>query len=120
MRTPKNALLVGTLAGALLAPQIVAAAEEACLQRNRLVSWRAIDDSTLEMTDRNMSKYTVRLARRCTPATRTNARLVYRTWTNLSCLRSGEVLTVLAPGGVRATCPVAGVEAPADAPAPAN
>jgi hypothetical protein len=109
----------GTIVSALLATQVLAAAEGACLQRNRMSSWRPIDDRTLEMTDRDMKKYTVQLRSRCTLATRTSARLVYRNWTNLSCLRGGEVITVFAPGGVRGTCVVSGVQA-ADAPAPAG
>ena len=119
MRMTKNAVLVGTLLGAVLTTHIAAAAEEACLQRNRLVSWRAVNETTLEMTDRAMSKYTVQLRNRCVQATRGGARLTYRYWTELTCLRTGEVLTVFAPGGTRSTCFVSGVQAAADAPTPA-
>jgi hypothetical protein len=120
MSLTKNTLLIGALVGAVLATHIAAAAEGACLQRNRLVSWRAVDESTLEMTDRTMNKYTVQLRSRCFQATRPGARLGYRYWTELGCLKSGEVISVFAPGGGRATCVVSGIQTAADAPAPAN
>jgi len=120
MSLTKNTVLIGTLAAAILATQIAAAAEGSCLQRNRLSSWRAVDDRTLEMTDRQMNRYTVRLMNRCLQATRAGARLSYRHWTALSCLRSGEILTVSAPGGGRATCSIAGVEGAQATPTAAN
>ena len=100
-----------TVAATMLVTQLLAAAGEACLQHNRLQSWRAVDESTMIMTDLQMNQYTVRLKNRCSNLTRPDARLVYRTWENLACLRSGEIFTVAAPGLGAVTCSVAEVEA---------
>ena len=109
----KNALLTGALMGAMLSTQVLAASD-VCLQHNRFVSWRAVDDNTLEMTDNNMMRYTVHLGSPCMGVTRADAKLVFRTWTNLGCLLPGEIITVTAPGLGAVTCSVANVQ-PADA-----
>ena len=106
----KNALLTGALMGAMLSTQVLAAAGNACLQHNRFVSWRAVDDNTLEMTDNNIMRYTVHLGSRCMGVTRADAKLVFRTWTNLGCLMPGEIITVTAPGIGPVICSVSGVQ----------
>jgi hypothetical protein len=107
----KKLLSVSTVAATLIATQVLAAAQEACLQHNRLQSWRAVDDSTMVMTDLQYNQYTVRLNGRCSNLTRPAAQLIYRTWQNLACLSSGEIFTVRAPGMGVVTCSVASVAA---------
>lgn len=102
---------VSTVAATLVATQVLAAAGGACLQHNRLQSWRAIDDRTMLMFDNQMKQYTVHLNNSCSNLTRPAAVLAYRTWQNLACLSSGEIITVTAPGLGAVTCSVAGVEA---------
>jgi len=104
-------ILIGVLAAALFSTQVLAASADACLQHNRFVSWKAIDDSTLEMTDTLMKRYTVRLAGRCMGITLAVAKLVFFTWTNLGCLARGEVFAMTAPGRGAITCSIAGVQA---------
>jgi hypothetical protein len=102
---------VSMLAATLLASQVLAATGDVCLQHNRLQSWRAVDESTMLMTDLQMNQYTVRLNNRCSNLTQPAAQLVYRTWQNLACLNPGDIITVTAPGLGAVTCSVAGVQA---------
>ena len=110
----RNLLTVCTLAATLVATQVLAASAD-CLQRNRLQSWRAVDDSTMVMTDLQQNQYTVRMKGRCSNLARPTAMLVYRTWQNLACLQSGDIIAVTAPGLGAVTCSVAGVQAGAPA-----
>ena len=107
----KNLRIVAILAASLTATEALAAAGDVCLQHNRLQSWRAVDASTLVMTDLQQNRYTVRLNGRCANLTQAAAVLSYRTWQNLACLRSGDIITVAAPGLGAVTCSVAGVQA---------
>ena len=107
----KKLFAVSTLAATLIATQVLAASGEACLQHNRLQSWRAFDSSTIVMTDLQQNQYTVKLNGACSNLTRPAAQLVSRTWQNLACLSSGEIITVTAPGLGAMTCSVAGVQA---------
>jgi hypothetical protein len=108
-------LITSTVAAATVATQVLAA--EACLQRNRLQSWRAIDASTMVMTDMDMNQYTVHMKGRCSNLSRPDAKLAYRTWTSLDCLHSGDLIAVTAPGLGTVTCSVANVDTGApDAP----
>ena len=106
-----NLFTACTLAATLIATQVLAASGEACLQRNRLQSWRAVDSSTMVMTDLQQNQYTVRLKGACSNLDRPAAHLVYRTWQNLACLRSGDIIGVTAPGLGLVTCSIAGVSA---------
>ena len=116
----RNLFVASTLMATLVATQVLAASE-ACLQRNRVQSWRALDDATMVMTDIQMNRYTVHMKGRCSNLNRTAATLIYRTWQNLSCLQSGDIISVTAPGMGSVTCAVAGVEAGAPgAPSAAN
>ena len=112
----KTVFLIGAFGSAAFATQALAASEGACLQRNRLVSWRAVDERMLEMTDLSSKKFTVRLKNRCSLVTDPTAVIIYRTWTNLSCLEPIEVFTVTARGRGRVACSVASVEAGAATP----
>jgi len=107
----KNLFAISTLVGTLIATQVLAASGDACLQRNRLQSWKAVDESTMVMTDIQQNRYTVQMKGRCSNLARPAAVLVYRTWQNLSCLQSGDIIAVTAPGLGAVTCSVAGVQA---------
>jgi len=115
-----NLFVVSTIAATLVATQVLAAAAEACLQHNRLQSWRAVDDITMIMTDNQMNEYTVRLNGRCSNLDRPAAQLAYRTWQNLACLSPGEIITVTAPGMGAVTCSVASVETGSSSTPPAG
>jgi hypothetical protein len=104
----KKLFVVSAVISSLIATQLLA--QEACLQHNRLQSWRAVDESTLLMIDNQMRQYTVHLKNRCSNLTRPAAVLAYRTWQNLACLSSGEIITVTAPGMGAVTCSVDRVE----------
>ena len=107
----KNLLTACTFAATLIATQVLAASSDACLQRNRLQSWRAVDNATMVMTDNQYKQYTVRLKGSCSNLDRPAATLIYRTWQNLACLQSGDIIGVTAPGLGLVTCSVAGVSA---------
>lgn len=106
-----NMFTACTLAATLLATQAVAASGEVCLQHNRLQSWRAVDDSTMVMTDLQQNQYTVRMKGTCSNLARLQAKLIFRTWQNLACLQSGDIVAVTAPGMGSVTCSIAGVSA---------
>ena len=107
----RNLLTVCTLAATLVATQVLAASADACLQRNLLQSWRAIDNSTMVMTDNQYKQYTVRMKGNSSNLDRPAAMLIYRTWQNLACLQSGDIIGVTAPGLGLVTCSIAGVSA---------
>jgi hypothetical protein len=102
----------------LIATQVLAASGEACLQRNRVQSWRAVDDNTMVMTDLQQKQYTVQMKGRCSNLARPAAKLIYQTWQNLACLHPGDIISVTAPGMGSVTCSVGGVSAGAPAAAP--
>ena len=107
----KKLFAVSTLAATLVATQVLAASGGVCLQRNRLQSWRAVDQSTMIMFDNQQNQYTVQMKGRCSNLARPAAQLVYQTWQNLSCLQSGDIISVTAPGLGAVTCSVGGVQA---------
>jgi hypothetical protein len=111
----RNLFTACTLAATLFATQVLAAGADACLQRNRVQSWRAVDNSTMVMTDLQQNQYTVRMKGTCSNLDRPAAHLVYRTWQNLACLQSGDIIGVTAPGLGVVTCSIAGVSAGAPA-----
>jgi hypothetical protein len=106
----KNAVLVGAIAGALMATPVLAAAGDNCLQHNRVVSWKALDEHTLVFTDRFMRQYTAEMKEACEGITRGDAKIVYETWENLQCLEPGLIIHVVAPG-IRGTCAIGSVHA---------
>src|SRR5215831_17908349 len=113
-----NALLVGLVAGTMLATPVLAASGQACLPHNRFMNWRALDEQTLVMSDIWYNKYTVHMEPRCQGVTNGAARIIFQTWQNLECLRIGEIVTVISPGVGERQCAIAGVVAGAPAGAP--
>src|SRR5437764_13539903 len=87
----KNAVLIGVLSGTMLATPVLAATGDACLQHNRFMNWRALDEQTLVMTDIERNQYTVHMMPRCQGVTNGAAKLIFHTWTNLGCLMPGEI-----------------------------
>jgi hypothetical protein len=118
MMTSKNSVLVGALMGAMLATPVMAAAGDACLQHNRIWGWRALDERTLVATDRNQNRFTIHLQGGCVGLTDGASQLVFRTWQNLSCVGSGDLIGVRSPGVGFVTCSIADVQAGAPAAAP--
>src|SRR6267378_1013531 len=69
----------------------VKAADNACLQNNRIWGWQAVDDRTLIVTDRTYRRFTVHLTGGCIGLDKyAAASLVVRTATSLSCLMTGD------------------------------
>ena len=101
--------------GATAATPVMAAADEACLQHNRIWSTRIVDDHTIVATDRSYKQYTVRLRGACTGLTNGNAVLIFRTWTNLGCIGDGDLLGVRTPGLGFVNCSIDNVLAGAPA-----
>jgi hypothetical protein len=104
-------VLVGALMGAMLATPVLAASGDACLQHNRILSLRALDDRTVLATDRNYHRYTIHMNAGCIGLDNAAAHLVFRTWQNLACVDRGDIIGVQAPGLGFVTCSVAGVQA---------
>ena len=108
----KNAIVVAVLSSVIISTQLTAGEQKACLQRNRLESWRVIDQNTLEMIDRSKKVYHVTLRDACPNATQPTATLVFgRSWGNLQCLSPGFAINVTAPGLGLRTCRVGSVAA---------
>ena len=104
----------GMMAGLLIAATLtspVLAAEEACLQSNRIWGWQAVNDRTLIVTDRNYNRYTVRLSGGCINLSQyTSAPLAFRTRTSLGCVAQGDRIAFNSPGLGPMTCFVNSVE----------
>src|SRR6266576_3974530 len=91
--------LVGALMGVSLATPVLAAADNACLQNNRIWGWRAVDDRTLIITDRNYRRFTVHLTGGCIGLDKYAA-------ASLSCLTTGDRIAFNSPGLGPLTCVV--------------
>jgi hypothetical protein len=108
----KNAIIIGVLLGATISTQLLAGEGQACIQRNRLQSWRALDENTLQMTDKQMNNYNVTFRAPCRGLADSRVTLVFgRAWSNLGCLSAGMPINVSAAGRGLATCRVASVTA---------
>jgi len=111
----------GVIAGLLIAATLsspVLAAEEACLQSNRIWGWQAVNDRTLIVTDRNYNRYTVHLSGGCINLSQyTSAPLVFRTRTSLGCVMQGDRIAFNSPGLGPLTCFVNSVEEASKQPA---
>jgi len=102
-----HAVLVGALMGVSLATPVLAAADNACLQNNRIWGWKAVDDRTLIVTDRNYKKFTVHLTGGCINLSKyAGASLVVRGSTSLGCLTTGDRIGFNSPGLGPLTCVV--------------
>ena len=111
----------GMIAGLLIAATLaspVLAAEEACLQSNRIWGWQAVNDRTLIVTDRNYNRYTVHLSGGCINLSQyTSAPLAFRTRTSLGCVAQGDMVAFNSPGLGPMSCFVNGVEGASKQPA---
>jgi hypothetical protein len=106
-----HAIFAAALASVMAATPVLAASGEACLQHNRIKTWKAVDDKTLVFTDMQDKQYTVHMANACQGVTNGGAILAYQTWTNLGCLDQGNIINVRAPGLVQSSCSIASVTA---------
>jgi hypothetical protein len=105
--------LVGILVGSLLATPVLAQADKnVCLQRNRILSWRPLNDTTILYTDKQRNTYTLTFRDSCAPLTQTGVVLIYASKAgSLACISKGDAISVKAGGRAGATCRVASVEA---------
>jgi len=118
MKWMKTAL-TGLLMGAAVATPVLAA-DEACLQNNRIWGWQALNERTLVVTDREYKRYTVHLTGGCIGLDRyAGAGLEFRQKLNLGCLSQGDTVAFNSPGIGRQSCFVTSVESAAPStPAP--
>jgi hypothetical protein len=107
----KNAVLVGALAGIMLASPVLAAADDACLKHNRIYSTRVIDQTTVLATDWQHNRFTIHVNPGCPGITYGGSHLVFRTWQNLGCVDKGDLIGVQVPGMGFVTCAINGVTA---------
>ena len=115
--TTSRAVVAGLLIAATLASPVLAA-EEACLQANRIWGWQAVNDRTLSVIDRNYNRYTVHLSGGCINLSQyLGAPLVFRTQTSLGCVRQGDMVAFKSPGLGPMSCFVNGVDEAAKKPA---
>lgn len=103
--------LVGALMGVMLVTPVLAASGDACLQHNRILNLRALNDRTVLATDRNNHRFTIHMNAGCIGLDNAGAHLVFRTWQNLACVDHGDIIGVQAPGLGFVTCSIAGVQA---------
>ena len=104
-------VLVGALAGVMLASPVLAAAEDACLQHNRIFSTKVLDATTVLATDLRHNQFTIHMNPGCTGLTYGGSHLIFRTWQNLGCVDKGDILGVQVPGMGFVSCSIAGVTA---------
>ena len=109
--TSKRAPLVGVLAGVMLATPVLAAAQEACLRHNRILSWKTLDERTVLVTDRAQSRYAVRMNPGCLGVTDGSATLVFRPVTELGCIGPGDLLGVRTAAHGFISCSIVDVQA---------
>ena len=112
MKSKIVAVAVLALSGSVLTTTVptFAQSDRACLQNNRIWSWRVINERTLLVTDRNYRPFLVRLGGGCVGLTGANMQLAFRTWTNLGCLRRGDEVRFVAPALGRMSCFVQDVQ----------
>jgi hypothetical protein len=112
-------MLVGALMGTSLATPVLAAANEACLQSNRIWGWQAINDRTLIVTDRTYKKYTVHLTGGCVNISKyVGTNLAFQSVTSLGCIGQGDGVRFVSRDLGPLRCIVTGVDAGVPAPAP--
>jgi len=102
-------VVAGLVMGATAATPLLAQ-PQACLQHNRMQSWKALNDRVLDFTDLDRHHYTVTMQPACRGITDPQAHLIFHTWENLQCLPVGEIVVVTTPVFGRTQCAVAGVQ----------
>jgi len=92
-----NALLAAALTSVLAAGSALAA-DEACLQNNRILSTKVVDASTILITDIDKKAYTVHMRGTCVGLNQSAENLSFRTKTQLGCLTRGDSISYNLPG----------------------
>ncbi len=81
-----------------VANPVLAAADKACLQNNRIWGWQAVNDRTLILTDRSYDRYTVNLGGGCMGLDNyAGLKLMFRTKSALGCLSRGDTIEFDSP-----------------------
>ena len=106
----KHASLIGVLIGVTVATPVWAAAQDACLRNNRILTWRAVDDRTVLVTDRSQNRYTVHMSPGCLGLRDGTASLIFRPATELGCIGPGDLLGVRTAAHGFISCSIRGVE----------
>ena len=84
--------------------------QKACLQNNRIWTWRVVNERTLIVGDRENRSFLVRLSGGCVGLNDAILRLAFRTHTNLGCLERGDSVAFRAPALGPMSCFVREVE----------
>ena len=105
-----SAVVAGLLMGATAATPVLAQAGQACLQHNRMQSWRAMSEYEMDFTDIQRHHYLVSVTPACRGLTDPQAHLIFHTWENLQCLPVGEIIEVTSPVFGRTSCAISGVQ----------
>jgi hypothetical protein len=71
--------------------------DKACLQNNRIWTWRVINQRTLVVSDIHYTPFLVRLTGGCVGLTDAIMRVAFSTKTNLGCLSRGDSISYRAP-----------------------
>lgn len=106
----KTTALSGFLVCVMFATPLLAAAETACLRHNRILTWRAVDDRTVLVTDRSRDRYTVQISPGCLGLTDGTAFLVFRPAVQLGCVGPGDVVGVTTAAFGFISCSIRGVQ----------
>jgi hypothetical protein len=106
------------LAG-LGAAEARAAEGDACLQNNRIWSWRVVDSRTLEVDDVSHKPFTVRLTGPCIGLDNALSNVAFHGTLSLGCLQSGDQVIYRPPALGRQSCFIDSVT-PGKPPKPAD
>lgn len=88
--------IVGAMIATVLGAPVWAA--DACLRNDRIYSMKVVDSSTILVTNRDKTEYTVHLRGVCIGLNETAQYLTFRRQTDLGCLRSGDSVGYSMPG----------------------
>jgi len=105
----KFAALVGVLMGVAAATPVLAQGQ-ACLQHNRMQSYKAINEHVLDFTDLDRHHFIVSMDPACLGLRDPQSHLIFHTWINLECLPVGEIVDVVSPEFGRTSCAVSNVQ----------
>lgn len=94
----RTMIVTTTFLSAILAAAPVMAQEDACIRLNRIQSTEVVDDSTMVATDVQGGKFTIHMNGVCTGLSTPSVVPVFRTQSELDCLKRGDLVGYNLPG----------------------